>query len=92
MSETQFKKIHELSQEKIKNEFQRDGLWHQYALRINNLERIEKECWKNFELENGIEKRQQILGDLTNLQSIISNFYESVRKIHESDAKRGYFR
>ena len=81
--------VKELSAEQIKSGLLREGLWPQYACRINNLERVQEELWKNYDLESNIEGKRQLLGDIANLQAIIYQCYITAKCILEENAKKG---
>jgi len=82
--------VKELSAEQIKSSLLREGLWPQYACRINNLERVQEELWKNYDLEPKIEEKRQFLGDLANLQTLIYQCYITAKNILEEDAKKEF--
>jgi len=81
--------VKELSAEQIKSGLLREGLWPQYACRINNLEQVQEELWKNYDLEPKIEEKRQFLGDIANLQTLIYQCYITAKNILEEDAKNG---
>ena len=71
----------ELGCNEIKQFIQRDGLWPHFARRIKNLEKAEKEFWSLYNAESDYSKKRQILEDIVNMQSIISNCYAGVGDI-----------
>jgi len=79
----------ELSCDEIKEQITKYGLWPMIALRIKNLEKIESECWKNYQREYDTEKRQKVLIDISNLQTIIANCYDAARTVLLDNAQRG---
>ena len=74
------------------NAMVRDAKKRMTTEEIEQYKKIGEQFYKDmeFQQENNIEKRQQILNDLTNLQSYIANFYETVKKIFDDDTKRGF--
>ncbi|MDF2428246.1 MAG: hypothetical protein OPY07_03250 [Nitrosopumilus sp.] len=65
--------IESLSCDELKHVLVRHGIWPQYTRRIKNLEKVEREFWKNYEQEVDLAKKNRTLEDIANLQSVISN-------------------
>ena len=79
--------IDELSDEEIKNQIIRDGLFPQYIKRIKNLEKIEEKLWKLETKETDPTRHLQILINIGNLQSITSNCYVAATQTLQQDIK-----
>ncbi len=73
--------IENLSCDELKHVLIRQGVWPQYTRRIKNLEKVEREFWKNYEQEVGLVKKNSTLEDIANLQSVISNCYNTAKDI-----------
>ncbi len=67
--------------DELKHVLIRQGVWPQYTRRIKNLEKVEREFWKNYEQEVDLVKKNRTLEDIANLQSVISNCYNTAKEI-----------
>ncbi len=77
----QLDNIENLSCDELKHVLIRQGVWPQYTRRIKNLEKVEREFWKNYEQELDLVKKNRTLEDIANLQSVISNCYNTAKEI-----------
>ena len=77
----QLDNIENLSCDELKHVLVRHGIWPQYTRRIKNLEKVEREFWKNYEQEVDLVKKNRTLEDIANLQSVISNCYNTAKEI-----------
>ena len=77
----QLDNIENLSCDELKHVLIRHGIWPQYTRRIKNLEKVEREFWKNYEQEVDLVKKNRTLEDIANLQSVISNCYNTAKEI-----------
>lgn len=59
----------------------KNGLYEQHMLRIQTLETIEKEQWKNYKAEQKPVLKSTILERITSLQVYISSAYDYTRSI-----------
>jgi len=76
----QLDNIENLSCDELKHVLIRHGLWPQYTRRIKNLEKVEREFWKNYEQEVDLVKKNRTLEDIANLQSVISVCYNTAKE------------
>ena len=76
----QLDNIENLSCDELKHVLIRHGIWPQYTRRIKNLEKVEREFWKNYEQEVDLVKKNRTLEDIANLQSIISTCYNTAKE------------
>ena len=76
----QLDNIENLSCDELKHVLVRHGIWPQYTRRIKNLEKVEREFWKNYEQEVDLVKKNRTLEDIANLQSVISNCYGAAKE------------
>ena len=76
----QLDNIENLSCDELKHVLVRHGIWPQYTRRIKNLEKVEREFWKNYEQEVDLVKKNRTLEDIANLQSVISNCYGTAKE------------
>ena len=76
----QLDNIENLSCDELKHVLIRHGLWPQYTRRIKNLEKVEREFWKNYEQEVDLVKKNRTLEDIANLQSVISVCYNAAKE------------
>ena len=76
----QLDNIENLSCDELKHVLIRHGIWPQYTRRIKNLEKVEREFWKNYEQEVDLVKKNSTLEDIANLQSVISNCYGTAKE------------
>ena len=76
----QLDNIENLSCDELKHVLIRHGIWPQYTRRIKNLEKVEREFWKNYEQEVDLVKKNRTLEDIANLQSIISVCYNTAKE------------
>ena len=76
----QLDSIESLSCDELKHVLVRHGIWPQYTRRIKNLEKVEREFWKNYEQEVDLVKKNRTLEDIANLQSVISNCYNTAKE------------
>ena len=72
--------IENLSCDELKHVLIRQGVWPQYTRRIKNLEKVEREFWKNYEQEVDLVKKNRTLEDIANLQSVISVCYATAKE------------
>lgn len=72
--------IQNLNCDELKHVLIRHGIWPQYTRRIKNLEKVEREFWKNYEQEVDLVKKNRTLEDIANLQSIISTCYSTAKE------------
>ncbi len=63
----QLDNIENLSCDELKHVLIRHGIWPQYTRRIKNLEKVEREFWKNYEQEVDLVKKNRTLEDIANL-------------------------
>ena len=77
----QLDNIENLSCDELKHVLVRHGIWPQYTRRIKNLEKVEREFWNNYEQEVDLVKKNRTLEDIANLQSVISNCYNTAKEI-----------
>ena len=76
----QLDNIENLSCDELKHVLIRHGIWPQYTRRIKNLEKVEREFWKNYEQEVDLVKKNRTLEDIANLQSVISVCYNTAKE------------
>ena len=76
----QLDNIENLSCDELKHVLIRHGIWPQYTRRIKNLEKVEREFWKNYEQEVDLVKKNRTLEDIANLQSVISVCYNAAKE------------
>ncbi len=76
----QLDNIENLSCDELKHVLVRHGIWPQYTRRIKNLEKVEREFWKNYEQEVDLVKKNRTLEDIANLQSVISVCYGTAKE------------
>ncbi len=76
----QLDNIENLSCDELKHVLIRHGMWPQYTRRIKNLEKVEREFWKNYEQEVDLVKKNRTLEDIANLQSVISVCYNTAKE------------
>ena len=72
--------IENLSCDELKHILLRHGMWPQYTKRIKNLERVEREFWKLYDQEVDLVKKGNLLEDIANMQSIVSNCYATAKE------------
>ena len=72
--------IQNLSCDELKHILLRHGMWPQYTKRIKNLERVEREFWKLYDQEVDLVKKGNLLEDIANMQSIVSNCYATAKE------------
>jgi hypothetical protein len=78
--DAQLDNIESLSCDELKHVLIRHGMWPQYTRRIKNLEKVEREFWKNYEQEVDLVKKNRTLEDIANLQSVISVCYNAAKE------------
>ena len=83
----QLDNIENLSCDELKHVLIRHGIWPQYTRRIKNLEKVEREFWKNYEQEVDLVKKNRTLEDIANLQSVISVCYATAKEFLIGPAK-----
>ncbi len=80
ISDDQPDNIQNLNCDELKHVLIRHGIWPQYTRRIKNLEKVEREFWKNYEQEVDLVKKNRTLEDIANLQSVISVCYATAKE------------
>jgi hypothetical protein len=83
----QLDNIESLSCDELRHVLIRHGIWPQYTRRIKNLEKVEREFWKNYEQEVDLVKKNRTLEDIANLQSVISVCYNTAKEFLVGSAK-----
>ena len=63
------------------NEIAKVGFVHQHIGRINQLELIQREVWKNYEQEQSPLKKVVILEKIASVQPYLSAYYEATKMV-----------
>jgi len=68
-------------------EIAKQGFVNQHIERIDQLELIQQELWKNYHLEQGAFKKACILEKIASIQPYLSAYYEATREVAIRDAE-----
>lgn len=70
-------------------EIAKKGFVRQHMQRIQQLEHVEREHWRNYTREKDSYKRSKILEMITNMQPLMSAFYEATKEVMETGQHSG---